>query len=929
MQSIKKTLKSYGSYNKYSRRFSVNGNPDSEHEQLPILRDQETRHPYLMAGDDVVVKIDEGEPAQGSKIWRESSYDFWQKDGTAGDNARDESFDFRQKGQTEDPPSKLIRKFLHKQQASGDMSLDMDLEMEELQNDGEGDGDGDGDGEEKLTPVEESPMTYRMSKELKVSFEEPASNVVEVANDTPVRRRHSKDSPSLGDFQRPPQPPHHDRRRSPSPAHNGDAEVLTCTSNASFERNLSMQRKSILLKTKTRSRLMDPPEEPDRRSGRVPKSGQLFSGFLGGKKGDDEEDDPFLEDDIPDEYKKTHFSFWILLEWLSLILIIGALITTLSVSILRDKNLWQLKLWKWEVMILVLICGRLVSDWVIRIAVFCIERNFLLRKRVLYFVYGVKKAVQNCLWLGLVLIAWHFLFDKRVQRETNSDFLQYVTKVLVCFLIGTLVWLLKTLAVKVLASSFHVSTYFDRIQESLFNQFVIETLSGPPSIELQKAEEEEERLADEVQKLQNAGVTIPPDLRATAFPTLKSGRLRSGMLPKSPRAKSSKFSRPLSKKSDDGNGISIDDLHKLNPNNVSAWNMKRLMNMVRHGALSTLDEQILDSTNDDENATQIRSENEAKAAAKKIFQNVARRGCRYIFPEDLMRFMREDEAAKTMNLFEGASDSGKISKSALKNWVVNAFRERRALALTLNDTKTAVNKLHRMLNILVAIIILVIWLLILEIATTKFLLFVSSQLVLVAFIFGNTCKTVFEAIVFLFVMHPFDVGDRCEIDGVQMVVEEMNILTTIFLRFDNQKIMIPNSVLATKAIYNFYRSPDMGDAIEFCIHVSTPVEKISLMKHKIQSYIDNKKEHWYPSPFIVFKDHDQLNMVRMAIWPTHRMNFQDMGERFVRRSLLIEEMIKIFREIDMNYRLMPLDINVRGVPTTSDRLPPSWTTVPN
>jgi hypothetical protein len=100
------------------------------------------------------------------------------------------------------------------------------------------------------------------------------------------------------------------------------------------------------------------------------------------------------------------------------------------------------------------------------------------------------------------------------------------------------------------------------------------------------------------------------------------------MLPKSPRIISGKFSRPLSKKSDDGNGITIDHLHKLNPNNVSAWNMKRLMNMVRHGALSTLDEQILDSSADDENATQIRSENEAKAAAKKIFQNVARRGCR-------------------------------------------------------------------------------------------------------------------------------------------------------------------------------------------------------------------------------------------------------------------------------------------------------------
>lgn len=923
MQSIRKSFKSYGSHNKHSfKRFSGAGNPDSDHEQLPILHDQETHRHNSMASGDYVVKIDDSaDSSHGNNntntIWRGSSYEFWNNDGTSG-NVSDESFDFRP---TEDPPSQLIGRFLHKQKASGEMQLDMDLEMEELQHERD-------DG--KLTPVEESPVTHRVSRELKVSFEEPSSNIIslEAQNDA-VRRRHSKESPSIAEFQRPPQPPHHERRRSPSPSPAGDGEVLRCTSNASFERNLSMQRKSALLKAKTRSRLMDPPEEPDRRSGRVMKSGQLLSGFLG-RKGDDEDEDPFLEEDLPDEFKENHFSVWIVLEWLSLILIIGLLVTTLCIPFLRNKDLWQLRLWKWEVMVLVLICGRLVSDWVIRIAVFCIERNFLLRKRVLYFVYGVRKAVQNCVWLGLVLIAWHLLFDKRVQKETRSDFLEYVTKVLVCFLVGTLVWLVKTLVVKVLASSFHVSTYFDRIQESLFNQFVIETLSGPPLVEIQKAEEEEERLADEVQKLQNAGVTIPPDLRASAFGNIKSGRLRSGMLPKSPRGKSGKFSRPLSKRSsDDANVITIDNLHKLNPNNVSAWNMKRLINMVRHGALTTLDEQILDNAADDEHATQIRSENEAKAAAKKIFQNVARRGCRYIYPDDLMRFMREDEAAKTMNLFEGAAEAGKISKSSLKNWVVNAFRERRALALTLNDTKTAVNKLHRMLNFMVAIIILVIWLLILELATTKFLLFVSSQLVLVAFIFGNTCKTIFEAIIFLFVMHPFDVGDRCEIDGVQMVVEEMNILTTVFLKYDNQKIMIPNSVLATKAIYNFYRSPDMGDAIEFFIHISTPVEKITAIKHRISSYIDNKKEHWYPSPAIVFKDHEQLNMVRMAIWPTHRMNFQDMGERFTRRSLLLEEMIKIFKELDINYRLLPLDINVRAVPTSSDRLPPSWSSVPS
>lgn len=61
----------------------------------------------------------------------------------------------------------------------------------------------------------------------------------------------------------------------------------------------------------------------------------------------------------------------------------------------------------------------------------------------------------------------------------------------------------------------------------------------------------------------------------------------------------------------------------------------------------------------------------------------------------------------------------------------------------------------------------------------------------------------------------------------------MNILTTVFLRYDKQKITYPNSVLATKPIGNFYRSPDMDEVIDFSIHISTPVEKIGLMKERI------------------------------------------------------------------------------------------------
>lgn len=72
---------------------------------------------------------------------------------------------------------------------------------------------------------------------------------------------------------------------------------------------------------------------------------------------------------------------------------------------------------------------------------------------------------------------------------------------------------------------------------------------------------------------------------------------------------------------------------------------------------------------------------------------------------------------------------------------------------------------------------------------------------------------------------------------LQMVVEEMNILTTVFLRYDNEKIFYPNSVLATKPISNFYRSPEMGDTVEFAVDVSTSMETIGELKARIKSYV--------------------------------------------------------------------------------------------
>ncbi|CAL5393049.1 unnamed protein product [Camellia sinensis] len=83
------------------------------------------------------------------------------------------------------------------------------------------------------------------------------------------------------------------------------------------------------------------------------------------------------------------------------------------------------------------------------------------------------------------------------------------------------------------------------------------------------------------------------------------------------------------------------------------------------------------------------------------------------------------------------------------------------------------------------------------------------------------------------------------------------------------------------------------------------------------SYIESKKDHWYPSPTVVPMNLEELNKLKISVWLRHRMNHQDMQGRWFRRALVVEEMIKIFKELDIEYLLLPLDVNIRNMPPIS------------
>lgn len=99
---------------------------------------------------------------------------------------------------------------------------------------------------------------------------------------------------------------------------------------------------------------------------------------------------------------------------------------------------------------------------------------------------------------------------------------------------------------------------------------------------------------------------------------------------------------------------------------------------------------------------------------------------------------------------------------------VTIYRDRKSLCHSINDAKQVLKQFDQFFSSTVIVITVIVWLLLARIVSADLIVFLSTQFLVAAFVFGNVCKNVFESVVFLFVIHPFDVGDRLVVDGVQV-----------------------------------------------------------------------------------------------------------------------------------------------------------------
>ncbi|KAL4438254.1 hypothetical protein ABPG77_010615 [Micractinium sp. CCAP 211/92] len=326
-----------------------------------------------------------------------------------------------------------------------------------------------------------------------------------------------------------------------------------------------------------------------------------------------------------------------------------------------------------------------------------------------------------------------------------------------------------------------------------------------------------------------------------------------------------------------------------------AVKMNRVEKHIRKKALQVT---FYDELSLSQRQEKVTTEIEAKRLAFFLFHNIKTDPDRpYLIIEDLESFMSEKSAQGAFAMLD-LNANGRVSLPECAAAVMSVFKEREYLANSLRDTKMIVKKLGFMIGIGIHTVFFFIYLLILGINAWQVFVSMVPLLGAISFAVGSTVKQTVDASVFLFVTHPYDVGDIILFNDAWHRVEEITLPATVFLRTaDSAKIWYPNSLLVNMPIQNVTMSPPLAEISAFIVDADTPATAADDLKHAVLKYtaerpsdFTNKVSTW----FDLARDQTRPNKLALKISVEFAYNMLN-ARCFAARGALFHFMVQFLQ----------------------------------
>ncbi|KAH6676024.1 serine/threonine protein kinase [Plectosphaerella plurivora] len=295
----------------------------------------------------------------------------------------------------------------------------------------------------------------------------------------------------------------------------------------------------------------------------------------------------------------------------------------------------------------------------------------------------------------------------------------------------------------------------------------------------------------------------------------------------------------------------------------------------------------------------------SEALARRIWMSFVCEGRDALYMEDFEEVLGpayKEEADEAFIAIDGDLN-GDISMDEMSRKIVEISKERKAITEGMKDIGQALRVFDKVLMFVVVLIVVFIFLAWFQSSFLTTVATAGTALLSLSFVFAVTTQEFLGSCIFLFVKHPYDVGDRVDITGPEkerLVVDKISLLYTVFTRIDKmQVVQVPNIILNNLWIENVSRSKAMKEVITINISYDTSFEDIELLRHEMENFVrhqDNSRD-FQPDIAMSVGSMGDLDKLALDVVIKHKSNWHNDIVRATRRSKFMCALVLAMKKV--------------------------------
>ncbi|KAK4547637.1 hypothetical protein LTR36_000594 [Oleoguttula mirabilis] len=294
-----------------------------------------------------------------------------------------------------------------------------------------------------------------------------------------------------------------------------------------------------------------------------------------------------------------------------------------------------------------------------------------------------------------------------------------------------------------------------------------------------------------------------------------------------------------------------------------------------------------------------------EALAKRIWMSFVAEGKEALYQDDVMDVLGPERRTEAEEAFAALDQdaNGDVSLDEMILTISELSRERKAITTSMHDVDQAINVLDNLLSLVVFVAVIMVFVGFLNKSFVTTLATAGTALLSLSFVFSVTCQEILGSCIFVFVKHPFDVGDRVDLGLEQFTVEHISLLFTVFRRVSGahvgRSVQIPNIVLNSLWVENVSRSKAMSEQLEIDVSFDTSFDDLQTLKNELQKFVtdkDNSRDFQPEIELGILGTSDQSKLM-LQVEVKHKSNWANETIRQARRSKFMCALVSALRTV--------------------------------